>query len=63
MDHKETLKSMITNFINGDNEAATEKLSAYFVAKSKEITGMGSKSTEKRSEIEEIEIETDPEKE
>ena len=63
MDNKEALKSMITNFINGDTEAAKEKLSAYFVAKSKEITGIGQKTVETDAESSEIEIETDPEKE
>lgn len=38
--HAETLKSMLQDVINGNQEQAAVSLHDYFVAKTKEVTGL-----------------------
>ena len=39
-DHSETLKAMLQEFINGKEEQAAVTMHDYFVAKTKEVTGL-----------------------
>ena len=40
--HAETLKSMLQDIINGREEAAAVTMHDYFVAKTREVTGLAS---------------------
>jgi hypothetical protein len=41
MDHKETLKGMLQDIINGKDEQAAAAMHDYFVAKTREVAGLG----------------------
>jgi len=46
MEHKEQLKSMLQSIINGKEEEAAVTMHDYFVAKTREVAGLGSTVSE-----------------
>ena len=46
MDHKETLKAMLQDIINGKEEQASVTMHDYFVAKTREVAGLGQTAEE-----------------
>lgn len=53
MDHKETLKAMLQDIINGKEEQASVTMHDYFVAKTREVAGLG-QTTEEELDLEEL---------
>lgn len=49
MDHKEQLKSMLQDIINGREENASSVIHDYFVAKMREVTGLATPQTSQES--------------
>lgn len=46
MDHKDTLKSMLQDIINGKEEQASVTMHDYFVAKTREVAGLSQTADE-----------------
>ena len=46
MDHKETLKAMLQDIINGKEEQASVTMHDYFVAKTREVAGLAQAADE-----------------
>ena len=46
MDHKETLKAMLQDIINGKEEQASVTMHDYFVAKTREVAGLAQSADE-----------------
>ncbi len=46
MDHKETLKAMLQDIINGKEEQASVTMHDYFVAKTREVAGLSQAADE-----------------
>ena len=46
MDHQEQLKAMLQSIINGKEEEAAMTMHDYFVAKTREVAGLGSTAVE-----------------
>jgi hypothetical protein len=46
MDHKEQLKTMLQSIINGTEEEAAVTMHDYFVAKTREVAGLGSQAAD-----------------
>ena len=53
MDHRETLKTMLQDIINGKEEQASVTMHDYFVAKTREVAGLG-QTTEEELDLEEL---------
>ena len=51
MGHKDTLNSMLQSIINGKEEDAAVTMHDYFVAKTREVAGLGSSSHEIDDEL------------
>lgn len=54
MDHKEQLKSMLQSIINGKEEEAAVTMHDYFVAKTREVAGLG--TTVEEADLEDLDL-------
>lgn len=60
-DHQDTLKAMLQDIINGKEEQAAVTMHDYFVAKTREVTGLASSQTEEDLEDFSANVDTEDE--